>query len=228
MNDYQTLLKKHNILPEVEELALKGKVVSAIKLVKESTGLGLKESKDIVDHLLKNEFINMISKHKSLSHESSHDSGIEEQVRNLLDQNKKLEAVKLVYETAGMNLKDAKDFVDDIERKEKTFSLESAPYIDNTNVEMINDNGRITVKIRQGDGPQRIIYPDGPDWNRAKAMLGSKPELLAYEKEFFEGKHPVQKQQSKLFVEGNSYGKWGLFLFLFCFIMLLFYFFYYI
>jgi large subunit ribosomal protein L7/L12 len=39
------------VSPEVVQLARAGKKIQAIKLLREQTGLGLKESKDIVDNL---------------------------------------------------------------------------------------------------------------------------------------------------------------------------------
>ncbi|OAN32610.1 ribosomal protein L7/L12 [Mycolicibacterium iranicum] len=39
------------VSPEVVQLALAGKKIEAIKVLREQTGLGLKESKDIVDGL---------------------------------------------------------------------------------------------------------------------------------------------------------------------------------
>ena len=39
------------VSPEVVQLALAGKKIEAIKVLREQTGLGLKESKDIVDTL---------------------------------------------------------------------------------------------------------------------------------------------------------------------------------
>jgi len=36
---------------EVEQLALQGKKIQAIKVLREQTGLGLREAKDIVDRL---------------------------------------------------------------------------------------------------------------------------------------------------------------------------------
>lgn len=229
MNDYQTLLQKHNILSEVQELLKKNEHISAIKLVKDTLGIGLKESKDIVDHLSKIGFIHNIIDHKikNTSDKGVHGNTIEEQVRHLLQQNRKLEAIKLMYDSGRMNLKDSKNFVESIERKENIFKPKSAEHFDNSNVQMTGINGRITVKMRQGNGPERVIYPDDPDWEKAKMMLGNKPELDLYEKEFFEGKHPVQKQQSTLFVEDKSSGKWILFFVLFGIIVLLIYFFYY-
>lgn len=229
MNDYQTLLQKHNILAKVQEFLSKGEEINAIKLVKDTTGFGLKESKDIVDGLLKGDFINKITNthegHNSF--ENSSDTNIEEQVKHLLQQNRKLDAIKLMYDSGKMNLKDSKNFVENIERKNNLFKPNPSDQFDNSKVEMTNINGRITVQMRKGNQPERIIYPDDPDWETAKAMLGNKPELLVYEKEFFEGKHPVQKQQSTLFVENKSSGKWILFIVLFGIIMLLIYIFYY-
>jgi ribosomal protein L7/L12 len=39
------------VSPEVFQLALRGQKIQAIKILREQTGLGLKESKDIVDGL---------------------------------------------------------------------------------------------------------------------------------------------------------------------------------
>lgn len=39
------------VSPEVLQLALRGQKIQAIKILREQTGLGLKESKDIVDGL---------------------------------------------------------------------------------------------------------------------------------------------------------------------------------
>ena len=132
MNNYQTLLEKYNILLEVKDHVQKGEVISAIKLVRNTTGLGLKESKELVEKLIENQFTNTYSNYDNYPvAETSPENNIEEQVRQLLHQNKKINAVKLVYETTGMKLKDSKDFVEKIEMKETIVGSEIANHGEN-------------------------------------------------------------------------------------------------
>lgn len=160
MNDYQNLLQEHNILSEVQELIRKKEQISAIKLVKDTLGLGLKESKEIVDHLLKNEFINLITEHgtKNVSRKGSDENSIEEQVRNLLHQNKKLEAVKLVYDTGEMNLKNAKDFVESIERKESIFKPKPANHFERNAVNHPVENKQSTLFVESNSSGKWILF----------------------------------------------------------------------
>lgn len=145
----------------------------------------------------------------------------------LLQQDKKIEAIKLMIDNTGMGLHDAKNFVESIEKKEIVFDSATLDRFSNTSVKMTNSNGKITVKIREGNNPEKTVYPNDPDWNKVKQMLGNKPELSYYETKFLNGKHSIQKKKNSLFVETNSFGKWILFLVLFCVIMLAIYFYNY-
>jgi len=160
MNDSQTLLQKHNILSEVEELIRKKEQISAIKLIKDTLGLGLKESKDIVDDLLKDEFINMITDHSTnnVSRKGSQHNNIAEQVRNLLHQNKKLEVVKLVYDTGEMNLKNAKDFVESIEGRENIFKPKQANDFERNTVQHPIENKRSTLYVENNSYGKWILF----------------------------------------------------------------------
>lgn len=229
MTNDEILLQKHNILTSVQELMQRNEIISAIKLVKDKTGLGLKESKDIVDRISKSSFIsarNFDDRTRFSIDEILQKNNIEEELSTLLQQNKKLEAIKLVIDNTGMDLLNAKNFVESIQNKETTFSPEAIENFSNLSVKMTNNNGRITVKIKEGGHSEKIIYPNDPNWGKAKKMLGNKPELLQYEAEFLNGKHPIPQKKSNLFVETNSFGKWILFFVLFCVIMLVIYFFF--
>lgn len=230
MMDHQTLLQKNNILLQVQELVRQGKMIDAIKLVRDTTGMGLKESKDIVDNLLQNDFIihdTYGKKTVDFPEEISNSKSIGENVRELLQQNKKLEAIKLVYDTTDMNLQNAKDFVETYENSGNFFNPESMNRLDHINVNMTNVNGNLTVKIKEGNKAEKIVYPNDPEWEQAKKMLGSKPELLKYEADYLAGKYPTADRQSTLYVESNSAGKWILFFIVFCVVMLVLYLFYY-
>lgn len=227
MTDSEHLLKNHNILSQVHQLIKQNKKVSAIKLVKDTIGLELKECKEIVDTIsslpVSNGFF-FDSESKISVDEIFTTHKIEEQLTALLQQNSKLEAIKLVVDHTGMSLLDAKNFVESIQNKETTFTLGNIDRFSNINVKMTNINGKITVKIKEGKNPERVIYPNDPNWEKAMKMLGNKPELIVYETEFLNGKHAIPQKKSNLFVETNSYGKWILFFVLFCLIMLFIYF----
>ena len=226
MTNHETLLQNHGILSQVQGLTQKNEIISAIKLVKDKTGLGLKECKDIVESISKTPFSNSktfgntahFSKDKILS-----ENNIEEELNTLLRENKKIEAIKLVIERAGIDLKDAKNFVESIQKAGTAFNQEEIEKFSNFSAKMTNITGNITVKIKDGNRPEKIIYPNDSDWEKAKQMLGNKPELIRYENEFLSGKYPIPQKKSNLFVETNSFGKWILFLVLFCAIMLVIY-----
>lgn len=227
MTNYEVLLQNHGILSQVQDLIQRNETISAIKLVKDKTGLGLKECKDIVESISKFPFTNGKT-FDDTSHfskdEIPSENKIGEELNTLLLQNKKIEAIKLVIDNTGMGLKDAKNFVESIQKKETVFNQEAIERFSNISVSMTNTNGNITVKIKEGNHPEKIVYPNDSDWERAKQMLGNKPELIQYENEFLSGKHPIPQKKSNLFVETNSIGKWILFIVLFCVIMLFIYF----
>lgn len=230
MTDQETLLQKHNILLQVQELIWQGKVIEAIKTVRDATGLSLKESKELVDNLSNKDFHinNSFGKtNVDFREEFSGNKSLEENIRQLLQQNKKLEAVKLVCDSTDMNLLNAKNFVESFENGEISSNPESMTRFDHISAHMTNVNGIVTVKMKEGNNTEKIVYPNDPDWEKAKKMLGNKPELLKYEADFLDGKYPTPNRQSTLYVESSSSGKWILFFIIFCVIMLLVYFFYF-
>jgi ribosomal protein L7/L12 len=100
-------------LAHVQQLVLAGKKIEAIKLVREQTGLGLKEAKDAVEAIERGETPELTLRATAITHGVS---GIDlDQINELLLQNKKIEAIKLYREQTGLGLKEAKDAVEAIE-----------------------------------------------------------------------------------------------------------------
>lgn len=103
---------------EVRALLGGGQKIEAIKLVRERTGMGLKEAKDYVDRLEVNApgtgaAFPEVSRGASMNvAEAEHD----EQVQALLRDGNKLGAIKRVMELTGLGLKEAKELVDAMER----------------------------------------------------------------------------------------------------------------
>jgi ribosomal protein L7/L12 len=98
---------------QIRELARAGKKIEAIKLVRDQTGLGLKEAKDAVEAIERGELVELTLRTASTTQVVS---GVDlNQINELLLQGKKIEAIKLVREQTGLGLQEAKDVVEAIE-----------------------------------------------------------------------------------------------------------------
>ncbi|NJN17879.1 MAG: hypothetical protein HC822_17195 [Oscillochloris sp.] len=77
--------------------------------MRDSTGLGLKAAKDYVESLDPSGVVPRVSA------PITPDADLESEVHMLLLQDKKIQAIKLVRERTGMGLKEAKDYVDQLD-----------------------------------------------------------------------------------------------------------------
>lgn len=97
----------------LRQLVADGKKIEAIKLVREQTGLGLKEAKDAVEAIERGESPDLRPPTNAPAHGVS---GTDlAAINELLLQNKKIDAIKLYREQTGVGLKEAKDAVEAIE-----------------------------------------------------------------------------------------------------------------
>ena len=108
-------------MTEVERLTRAGQKINAIKLVREKTGWGLKESKDFVDALEAGKPTPPIqvkpATFPSPVFSDSHGSGPDwERIRQELAHGRKIEAIKIYRAQTGVGLKEAKDAVEMFER----------------------------------------------------------------------------------------------------------------
>lgn len=90
------------------------KKIEAIKLVRERTGLGLKEAKDYVEEVERGGAPALPPLHPAPA--PIQPGALDSEVRALLGRDRKIEAIKLVREQTGMGLKEAKDYVDTLDR----------------------------------------------------------------------------------------------------------------
>ncbi len=81
---------------QVKRLLADGRKISAVKLVRETTGWGLKQAKDFVDGMGKTE-VGLLNPGE---------------LRGLVAAGRKVQAVKRVRDATGWGLKRAKDYVD--------------------------------------------------------------------------------------------------------------------
>jgi hypothetical protein len=97
----------------VRQLVSEGQKIEAIKLVREQTGLGLKEAKDAVEAIERGESPLLTLHTTVVAHGVS---GVDlDEINELLLQDKKIEAIKLYREQTGVGLKEAKDAIKAIE-----------------------------------------------------------------------------------------------------------------
>lgn len=102
---------------EILSLAQQNSKIEAIKWVIDHSNLGLKQAKDYVESLLENSSGN--SSH--FTFQNSTDSSISsssiplQEIHLLLQQGRKIEAIKLVKDSSNIGLKEAKEYIESLE-----------------------------------------------------------------------------------------------------------------
>ncbi len=115
-------------------LCKQGKKLEAVKLCKDTTGLGLKESKDYVEDLCER-YENVGYAHDISSvKQNAADTTFDKQLINLCQQNRKLEAIKLYKDTTGEGLKESKDYIDELCRYHQNGRIENTDNMAGTNL----------------------------------------------------------------------------------------------
>jgi ribosomal protein L7/L12 len=104
-----------NIAPGNAEEAIRalldgGNKIEAIKRVREQTGLGLKEAKDLVDTMERGAAVSI---HADMPPPVFH-GDLDSEARKLAAAGQKLEAIKLVRQQKNLGLKEAKDYVENL------------------------------------------------------------------------------------------------------------------
>ena len=107
---------------EILSLAQQNSKIEAIKWVIDHSDLGLKQAKDYVESLLENSSGN--SSH--FTFQSSTDSSISsssiplQEIHLLLQQGRKIEAIKLVKDSSNIGLKEAKEYIESLEESPRS------------------------------------------------------------------------------------------------------------
>jgi len=130
------------------------------------------------------------------------------EIEELLRQNRKIEAIKIVRDTTHWDLKVSKDFVESIESKQTHFTEDTSFNNRNVSVKMLNSNGRITVKLKLNNEREKVVFPTDPDWAEVKKTMGNNPQLIAYEKDYLENPNKYQHQKNTLFIEEDNSNRW--------------------
>ena len=101
---------------KIREKLSDGRPIEAIKILREQTGLGLKEAKDVIDGMANGRpMILPASNSESISADVNDFSN--ERIKALLRQGKKIEAIKELREASGLGLAEATTEIQRIERE---------------------------------------------------------------------------------------------------------------
>jgi ribosomal protein L7/L12 len=100
----------------VRAMAARGETIQAIKMVREMTGLGLKEAKDYVDALPNAPPMMTVARQMvaAAAAGTGGSTSMRTDAAALVARGQALDAIKLVRERTGMGLKEAKDYVDEL------------------------------------------------------------------------------------------------------------------
>lgn len=154
--------------------------IEAVKLVKDTLSLGLKESKDYVDALESGQtpFYNVSN---DLSKTST---DLIAEVKQMLNQGIKIEAVKLVKEKLGLGLKEAKDFVDDIENGQNpTVSSSTLTSSDNLQAidseEFVQKIYHLLYKNQKIEAVKLVVDAQGLGLREAKEYVDKIERLMS-------------------------------------------------
>lgn len=118
--DLSALTGKALKIAEIQRLIQRGNKIQAIKVFRETFGVGLKEAKDAVDAMEAGRSIDLSGMQIVSSAPVNLRSNAENiaEIRRLAQSGNKIEAIKRFREMTGVGLKEAKDAVEAIERGE--------------------------------------------------------------------------------------------------------------
>ena len=115
---------------QIRELIAQKQKIAAIKLYREATGSSLRDAKETVDAME----MGTVANFPVSTQMSTPDISLDNRIKRLLSERKKIEAVKVYREAYNCGLKEAKEAVDAIEMQMRMGSysnIPSAPAISN-------------------------------------------------------------------------------------------------
>ncbi len=93
------------------------RIIEAVKLVRETKNIGLKEAKDYINKFMRGEETEGIVFESNQKEEIITPEELDGKVLEMLLKKQKINAIKLVKENMNIGLKEAKDYVEEIEKK---------------------------------------------------------------------------------------------------------------
>lgn len=171
---------------QVRALLQNNQKIDAIKLVRSTTGLGLKESKEYVETLPK---LGPIPAHHSGTEakQSVTDDELDDQIWSLMQNHKKIDAIKLVRAIKGWDLKEAKDYVERFPsltppkaRHNSSIAGELQIGVESFDIDHHDVNDRLRILLQEGrkiNGIKLVLKV--MDWGlkEAKEYVDNYPEV---------------------------------------------------
>lgn len=108
---------------QIRELIVQGQKIAAIKLYRDVTGSGLKDAKEAVEAME----IGAAISFPETAQVGTPDEFLDNRIKHLLAERKKIEAVKVYREDYNCGLKEAKEAVDAIEMQMRMGGASNAP-----------------------------------------------------------------------------------------------------
>ncbi|RQO32280.1 hypothetical protein DBR32_01330 [Taibaiella sp. KBW10] len=99
----------------------------------------------------------------------------------LLEEDRKIEAIKMLIESTGMGLKEAKDFVDQLTQNGSTDHTASYRQRSSESVKMQSNKGKTVITYTNTEGQVKIVNPDSPEWPDVRRLMGDHKMLQSYE-----------------------------------------------
>jgi len=173
----ETIIINNVELPsaEINRLLAEGRKIEAIAYIVKETGFGLKETKHLVDNLMK----------PQMSAETIKINNVEIPAGNfhqLVAEGKKLEAIAYIKNHTGMGLKEAKDLVENFDQMRSMMAEGRSS--SSQNAKATKFNGKVTVRYTDDYGSERIVTPADADWEKVKRLMGDNEMMTEYEKSF--------------------------------------------
>ncbi|MCX5469600.1 50S ribosomal protein L7/L12 [Acinetobacter nematophilus] len=168
-------------LQEIRLLLQQNRKVEAVKYVKDHSDLGLKEAKDYVDQFQNQAqfFANQYASQSSADSDTPLQTH-QQELQSLIQQGRKIEAIKIVMDQSQLGLKDAKDLVEELERN---------PHLDFQHFQSDQDfyqsahSHYKSIQTNYSTGEIFILYQDGrkeridehhPDWDDIMDQFGGE------------------------------------------------------
>jgi len=104
------------LLDRVRKLMASGQKIEAIKLVRDETGLGLKEAKDAVERCAQGGSPDIAEDLIVQRAAAQGGAQVDGEIKALLHSGRKIEAIKMLRMRSGLDLKASKDIIDGLER----------------------------------------------------------------------------------------------------------------
>ena len=140
------------------------------------------------------------------------DFGIDKQeILDLLEQEKLIDAIRIFDTRTKLNLASTMSILQSIQNGEDQFEFNNGSTGNRRNLSFKNEEGKVVIKLKEGAGEEKSVFPTDRDWPKVQKAFGHLPEITEYEEEYL-GKSTPHSKKSSLFVEESLLTKWKPFL----------------